>query len=83
LPDAEDGVLDGQGAGEGVRAEVIVMEESGNAVVLVRESLRYQPWPAYELSVFHELSHLAVGHPLRVKQARKNGIKSKKFWVLG
>lgn len=83
LPDAEDGVLDDQAAGEGVRAEVVVMEESGNAVVLVRQSLRYQPWPAYELSVFHELSHLAAGHPLRVKQVRKNGLQSKKFWVLG
>lgn len=50
---------------EGNLAEVAYSEERREAIILVRESLRRAPWPAYELAVYHELSHLAAGHPLR------------------
>lgn len=83
LPDTKGGALAGQLAGEGILAEVVVNEESGNAVVLVRESLRYRPWPAYELAIFHELSHLAAGHPLRMIWTPKNGETRSLFRSLG
>ena len=35
------------------------------AVIIVRESLRYRPWPAYVLSVLHELGHILAGHHLQ------------------
>jgi hypothetical protein len=82
LPDAEGGAVAGELAAEGNLAEVVYDDPTGRALVLVRESLRYRPWPAYELSVFHELSHLAAGHPLRVKRARGNGTGSR-FRALG
>lgn len=86
IPDAGGGPmaceLAGQMAVEGILAEVVVDEETGDAVIFARESLRYQPWPAYELSIFHELSHLAAGHPLRVKRARERGVRNK-FRALG
>jgi hypothetical protein len=72
----------GELAAEGNLAEVVYDDPTGRALVLVRESLRYRPWPAYELSLFHELSHLAAGHPLRVKRARGNGTGSR-FRALG
>lgn len=57
LPDVERGALTGLLGAEGNLAEVVIDEESGNAVVLVWESLHYQPWPAsYALSIFHALS---------------------------
>lgn len=80
LPDAEGGPLAGQLAAEGNLAEVVVDEESGHAVILARESLRDRPWPVYELGIFHELSHLAAGHPLRVKQALGTGKKSGRWF---
>ncbi len=76
LPDVEGGALAGRLAAEGNLAEVAVDEGASKALVLVRESLRYQPWPAYELSVFHELSHLAAGHPARTKRALRSGARS-------
>lgn len=51
----------------GTLAEVFYNEHLEEAVILVRESLRYRPWPAYELKVYHELSHLAAGHPVRIR----------------
>jgi len=66
---------------EGDLAEVVVDEGSSKAYILVRESLRYRPWPAYELSIFHELSHLAAGHPLRVRRSEGNGAR-RRFRVL-
>lgn len=68
-------------AKEGDLAEVVVDEGLGKAFILVRESLRYRPWPAYELSIFHELSHLAAGHPLRVRRSEGNGTR-RRFRVL-
>lgn len=52
---------------EGTLAEVLYAEERGEALVLVRESLRMRPWPAYDLAIYHELSHLAARHPERMK----------------
>lgn len=82
LPDLEGGAFAGELAAGGILAEVIVEEESGNAVVLVWESLRDLPWPAFELAVFHELSHLAAGHPLRVKR-RARGKGARMFRAMG
>jgi hypothetical protein len=73
----------GRGVGRGGDlAEVVYDDPTGKALVRVRESLRYRPWPAYELSLFHELSHLAAGHPLRVKRAQGNETGSR-FRALG
>ncbi|QIN78465.1 hypothetical protein GBA65_07960 [Rubrobacter marinus] len=52
---------------EGTLAEVFYAEERGEALVLVRESLRMRPWPAYDLALYHELSHVAARHPERIK----------------
>lgn len=82
LPDAQEGALAEQLVEEGILAEVVISEESGDAIVLVRESLRGLPWPAYELSIFHELSHLAAGHPMRVKRVRENRVRNR-FRTLG
>lgn len=49
---------------EGILAEVAYDSTSGAAVIFIRESLRYLPWPAYDLSLFHELSHIAASHPV-------------------
>ncbi len=49
-------------AGHG--AEVAYSPERGEAVVLVRASLRREPWPTFDLTLYHELSHLAAGHHL-------------------
>ncbi len=51
----------------GALAEVFYNEDREEAVILVRESLRYRPWPAYDLKLYHELSHLAAGHPVRIR----------------
>lgn len=83
LPDAEGGALASQLAAEGNLAEVVVDEGPSKALVLVRESLCYQPWPAYELSIFHELSHLAAGHPLRTKRALRTGARGGRVRGLG
>ena len=53
---------------EGTLAEVFYKEECGEALILVRESLRMRPWPTYELALYHELSHLAAGHTMRPKE---------------
>ena len=63
---ARRGVLE-----EGTLAEVSYAEERGEALILVRESLRMRPWPAYELALYHELSHLAARHPLRLKDGEE------------
>ncbi|MBA2636728.1 MAG: hypothetical protein H0U79_00635 [Solirubrobacterales bacterium] len=57
-------------------AEVVICGETGRAVVLVRESLRAAPWPAYELSVLHELSHVAAGHQMRVVRDPRRRFRS-------
>jgi hypothetical protein len=51
----------------GTLAEVFYNEHLEEAVILVRESLRYRPWPAYDLKAYHELSHLAAGHPVSIR----------------
>ena len=60
---------------EGTLAEVFYNEDLREAVILVRESLRYRPWPAYELKLYHELSHLAAGHPVRIRMGGEMGRK--------
>lgn len=57
-----------EAAGHG--AEVAYSPERGEAVVLVRASLRRGPWPTFDLTLYHELSHLAAGHHL----TRTNGL---------
>ncbi len=58
---------------EGTLAEVFYGEATREALVLVRESLKMRPWPAYELAVYHELSHLAAGHPVKVRAEARGG----------
>ena len=65
---ARRGVLE-----EGTLAEVFYAEERGEALILVRESLRMRPWPAYELVLYHELSHLTARHPVRLKYGDEIG----------
>ncbi len=72
--EAEGTVLGGSGSGN--MAEVVICGETGRAVVLVRESLRAAPWPAYELSVLHELSHVAAGHQMRVMRDPRRQFRS-------
>lgn len=67
-PDARSPLIRGDAAREGNLAEVAYNADLNEAVVLVRESLKRYPWPAHELQVYHELSHLAAGHPLRVQK---------------
>ncbi len=50
---------------EGHMAEVVCNPTRSEAVVLVRSSLKKESWPIHELAVYHELSHLAAGHPAR------------------
>ncbi|WP_152670695.1 hypothetical protein [Rubrobacter aplysinae] len=38
------------------------------AYIQVRESLQYRPWPAYELSILHEVAHLLAMHHLRIPE---------------
>lgn len=71
IPDERNALIISELVLEGIMAEVVYSEDLRRAMVLVRESLRYQPWPAYELSLFHELSHLAAGHPVRLAHARR------------
>jgi len=40
------------------------------ATILVRESLRHLPWPAYEMALYHELSHLMARHFLGTDESR-------------
>ena len=40
------------------------------ATILVRESLRRLPWPAYEMALYHELSHLMARHFLETGEPR-------------
>lgn len=74
--EAEGVILRGAPARNGDMAEVVIDGETGRAVVVVRESLRAAPWPAYELSLFHELSHLAAGHQLRVARDPRRRFRS-------
>lgn len=67
---------------EGTLAEVFYAEERGEALVLVRESLRMRPWPAYELTLYHELSHLGARHPMRLKGGNDTGRVSDDLGVL-
>jgi hypothetical protein len=59
---------------EGHMAEVVCNPARSEAVVLVRSILKREPWPVYELSVYHELSHLAAGHPARVYEAGRGEV---------
>lgn len=58
-----------QGLLDGCLAEVAYHEGRGEALILVRESLRYRPWPLRELCVYEELAHLVLGHPARLIRA--------------
>ena len=79
-PDAQSTLMGSEAAREGNLAEIAYNADRNEAVVLVRESLKRYPWPSYELQVYHELSHLAAGHPLRVA---KRGRASEIFQSLG
>lgn len=68
VPDSGSEIWNADLVAEGNLAEVAYNEERREALILVRESLRRAPWPAYELAVYHELSHLAAGHPSRPGQ---------------
>lgn len=70
LPDLRQGGLVSEVISEGNLAELVYGEETLQAVIIIRESLRYRPWPTYDLVLYHELSHLAAGHHLRAKRAR-------------
>lgn len=78
VPDGRGGSFEGEFARDGLMAEAVVDPETGDAVILVRESLRYQPWPGYELSLFHELSHLAADHPVRSRRTPSR--RTARFW---
>lgn len=67
---------------EGTLAEVFYEEERGEALILVRESLRYRPWPAYDLALYHELSHLAACHPTKLQDRAERGRGIKMLRVL-
>lgn len=54
---------------EGDIAEVLYSPVRREAIIVVRDSLREESWPTYELAVYHELSHLAAGHHLRLLEA--------------
>lgn len=68
-------------AAEGIIAEVLYNSERREALILMRDSLREEPWPAYELAVFHELSHLAAGHHLRILEAWRRTEGSVLEWL--
>lgn len=74
--ETEGTILGGAPARNGDMAEVVIDGETGRAVIVVRESLRTAPWPAYELSLFHELSHLAAGHQVRVVRDQRRRFRS-------
>lgn len=67
-PDSASALMLGEATREGNLAEVAYNADRNEAVVLVRESLKLYPWPTHELQLYHELSHLAAGHPLRVQE---------------
>jgi hypothetical protein len=71
-PDLSQGVLDDLDEPEDLLAEVNYRPDERRAVIVVRESLRLRPWPAFELSVFHELSHLAAGHHLLLRRTARS-----------
>lgn len=74
VPDSGAEVWSADLVAGGNLAEVAYSEERGEATILVREGLRRAPWPAYELAVYHELSHLAAGHPARFKQGESRDV---------
>lgn len=57
-------------------AELLYDGERRTATILVRESLRRLPWPAYELALYHELSHLMARHFLRTHPESYAGLDS-------
>lgn len=69
-PDCGRGVVSEEAPPEDVLGEVNYDERDGRAIILVRESLKRRPWPAYELCVLHEGSHLAARHHLRRNRLR-------------
>lgn len=69
-PDCGQGMVSGEAPPEDVLGEVNYDESNGRVIILVRESLKRRPWPAYELCVLHEGSHLAAGHHLRRDKLR-------------
>lgn len=58
-------------AAAGHLAELIYDGERQTATILVRKSLRRLPWPTYEMSLYHELSHLMARHFLKVRAPKR------------
>lgn len=76
-PDLKDSRMRREVLQAGVLAEAIYDDERGQALVLVRESLRQRPWPAYELNCLHELAHIDLGHPVKKRSGgRYHGLFS-------
>lgn len=57
-------------AAAGHLAELIYDVERQTATILVRESLRRFPWPAYEMALYHELSHLMPRHFSKTRESK-------------
>ena len=64
-PDLSSGVVPDYDLKAGDLAALTCNDERTEAILVVRESLKYRPWPAYVLSVLHELGHLLAGHHLQ------------------
>lgn len=72
-PDLSVPVLGGEVLRQGTLAEVCYDPDNVCAIVAVRQSLWYRPWPAWELNLHHEMSHLALDHQIRFVSGSSRG----------
>lgn len=72
-PDLSVPVLGGEILRQGTLAEVCYDPDNTCAIVAVRQSLWYRPWPAWEQNLHHELAHLALDHQIRFVSGSSQG----------
>lgn len=79
--DRREGIVSPHRLDDGVLADVHFPDRKNNALIVVRESLRERPWPAHDLCVLHEGSHLIGMHHLVSNKLELRESTIKQSWT--